>query len=76
MNWGLVSLRLLDYAPKDEQPRMIAAVDRMMTARRGFPMFAAFDKFLVSLYQSRPAGTTIADLYPQIIAWFEKINRM
>ncbi|HZN07320.1 MAG TPA: DUF4932 domain-containing protein [Pyrinomonadaceae bacterium] len=76
MNWGLVSLRLLDYAPRDEQPRMMAAVERMMTMRRGFPMFASFNKFLVGLYQARPAGTTIADLYPQIIAWFEKNNRM
>jgi hypothetical protein len=75
MNWGLVSLRLIDYAPKDEQPRMIASIDRMMTTRRGFPMFEAFDKFLVSLYRNRPAGTTIADLYPQIIAWFERNNR-
>jgi hypothetical protein len=75
MNWGLVSLRLIDYAPKDEQAKMIAAVDNMMTNRRGFPMFTEFDKFLVNLYRTRPAGTTIADLYPQIIAWFERNNR-
>jgi len=47
----------------------------MMTNRRGFPMFAQFDKFLVNLYRTRPPGTTIADLYPQIITWFEKNNR-
>lgn len=75
MNWGLASLRLFDYAPKDEQPRMIASIDQMMTERRGFPMFAAFDKFLVNLYRNRPSGSTVADLYPQIIAWFERNNR-
>ncbi len=75
MNWGLVSLRLLDYAPKDEQARMIASIDQMMTGRRGFPMFEAFDKFLVNLYRNRAPGKTVADLYPQIIAWFEKNNR-
>ena len=75
LNWGLVSLRLTDYAPRDEQARMIAAVDQMMTHRRGFLMFTEFDKFLVNLYRTRPAGTTIADLYPQIIAWFERNNR-
>jgi hypothetical protein len=75
MNWGLVSLRLIDYAPKDEQAKMIAAVDNMMSNRRGFPMFTEFDKFLVNLYRTRPAGTTVADLYPQIIAWFERNNR-
>ena len=36
MNWGLVSLRLIDYAPRDEQDRMIAAIEQMMTNRRGF----------------------------------------
>jgi hypothetical protein len=74
MNWGLVSLRLVDYAPKDEQDRMIANVDRMMVRSRGFLQFEKFDKFLVNLYRTRPAGKTIADLYPQIIAWFEKNN--
>ena len=75
MNWGLVSLRMIVYAPKEEQAKMIAAVEQMMTARRGFHMFTEFDKFLVNLYRTRPPGTTVADLYPQVIAWFEKNNR-
>lgn len=74
MNWGLVSLRIVDYAPKEEQATMIAAIDQMMTKSRGFPQFAAFDKFLVDLYRNRKAGQTVADLYPQIIEWFEKNN--
>ena len=75
MNWGLVSLRLADYAPKDEQPKMIAAIDNIMSHNRGFPLFTEFDKFLLNLYRTRPPGTTIADLYPQIIGWFERNNR-
>ena len=74
MNWGLVSLRIADYAPRDEQEKMIAAIDKMMTERRGFPQFAAFDKMLVDLYRNKKRGQTIADLYPQIIEWFEKNN--
>ena len=74
MNWGLVSLRIADYAPRDEQEKMIAAIDKMMTDRRGFPQFAAFDKFLVDLYRNKKRGQTVADLYPQIIGWFEKNN--
>jgi hypothetical protein len=74
MNWALVSLRIVDYAPKDEQARMIAAVDRMMVRNRGFLQFEQFDKFLVNLYRSRGAGKTVADLYPQIIVWFERNN--
>ena len=72
MNWALVSLRIADYAPKEEQAKMIAAVDKMMTTGRGFPQFQKFDEFLVKLYVNRKAGQTLADLYPQIIEWFEK----
>ncbi|HEX8195837.1 MAG TPA: DUF4932 domain-containing protein [Pyrinomonadaceae bacterium] len=75
MNWGVVSLRFVDYAPREEQDRMIAAIDRMMTKSRGFPMFEAFDKFLVDLYRNRKSNQTLADLYPQIIEWFEKNNQ-
>lgn len=53
---------------------MIANVERMMTDRRGFPRFEAFDKFLVELYRKREPGRTLADLYPQIIEWFGKHN--
>jgi hypothetical protein len=74
LNWALVSLRIVDYAPKNEQAKMIAAVDKMMTERRGFPQFAELDKFLIDLYKNRKKGTTLADLYPQIIEWFEKQN--
>ncbi len=72
MNWGLVSLRLVDYAPPDELAGMIAGVDRMMAGRRGFRRFKEFDAFLVALYRARKPPQTIADLYPQIIEWFEK----
>jgi hypothetical protein len=72
MNWGLVSLRAIDFAPAGEQQTLIAIVDEMMTQRRGFPRFAAFDAFLVDLYRHRAPGTTVAQLYPRIIEWFEK----
>lgn len=74
MNWGLVSLRYNDYAPENEREKLIGAVDEMMSKRRGFPKFAAFDKFLVELYRNRQPNQTLADLYPQIIEWFEREN--
>jgi len=74
MNWGLVSLRAIDFVSPEEQKALIEPVDRMMTRGRGFPRFAEFDAFLVSLYRNRNKGQTIADLYPQIIEWFEKEN--
>ncbi len=74
MNWGLVSLRIVDLAPAEEQPMLIRVVDDIMTARRGFLRFAAFDAFLVDLYRGREPGQTVADLYPRIIEWFESEN--
>lgn len=72
MNWALVSLRIADHAPRWEQPYMLAAVDRMMTVR-GFPEFPAFIQFLVPLYRNRQRQT-LADLFPQIVQWFETRN--
>ncbi len=71
MNWGLVNLRYVDYAPKNELATLLSGVETMMVNRRGFKRFAEFSQFLVPLYQNRPPGTTVADLYPQIIHWFE-----
>lgn len=74
LNWALVSLRFVDYVPRAEQDRLIAEVDGMMTKRRGFLQFAEFDKYLVNLYRQRQPNQTVADLYPQIIEWFEEKN--
>ena len=74
MNWGLVSLRAVDFVPPAEQPTLIAIIDHMMTKNRGFPQFAAFDAFLVDRYRHRQAGQTVADLYPQIVEWFAAQN--
>jgi hypothetical protein len=74
MNWGLVSLRIVDYVPAAEQENLLAAVESMMTKGRGFPQFEKFDKFLVDLYKNRKPNQTLADLFPQIIEWFEKNN--
>lgn len=75
MNWGLVSLRITDYVPREEQDFIISKIEEMMVKGRGFPQFAAFDQFLVNLYRNRKPEQTIADLYPQIIEWFEKNNQ-
>lgn len=72
MNWGLVSLRYVDYAPPAEQAQLIAQIENTMTNIRGFRRFAEFDQFLVKIYKERKKGQTIADLYPAIIGWFEQ----
>jgi hypothetical protein len=43
-------------------------------AARGFPQYAAFSRFVVPLYHARRPGQTVADLFPDVIAWFEDNN--
>ena len=74
MNWGLVSLRYVDFAPKADLEAMLQFRDKFMVERRGFTKFKEFNRFLVDIYTKRPAGKVVADLYPQIIQWFADNN--
>lgn len=71
LNWALVSLRIADLVPAEEQPKLIDAMENNMVRGRGFTRFAEFDQFLLNLYRNRAQGETLEDLYPQIVAWFE-----
>lgn len=71
MNWGLVCIGYLDYAPEKEQAQLITKTENMMVNLRGFRKFAEFDQFLVKLYKNRKKGQVLADLYPEIVRWFE-----
>jgi hypothetical protein len=71
MNWVLVNLRYLDYAPAGEQAELIAGVDKVMVENRGFVKFPEFSRFLVDLYKKRDKSQTTANLYPAIVSWFE-----
>ncbi|SFE26107.1 DUF4932 domain-containing protein [Spirosoma endophyticum] len=70
MNWALVSLRYIDYAPPLEQAKLIAKMEKRQVEVRGFKKFAEFNQFLIQLYKNRSKGQVVADLYPQIVAWF------
>jgi hypothetical protein len=75
MNWALVSLRYVDFAPKEDLEALFKFRENFMVKRRGFTKFAAFNRFLIDIYTKRPDGKTVADLYPQIIKWFEENNK-
>ena len=72
MNWALVSLRYIDYAPLIEQNKLISKMERQQVDVRGFKKFIEFNQFLIRLYKNRIKGQTVADLYPQIVEWFVK----
>ena len=75
MNWGLVSLRYIDTAPQADWEVLFGQLDNRMTNYRGFKKFKIFNRFLIDLYLKRPKGQVVADLYPQIIAWFKENNQ-
>lgn len=72
MNWALVSLRYIDYAPPIEQNKLILKMERHQVEVRGFKKFTEFNRFLIQLYKNRRKGQTVSDLYPQIVEWFVK----
>lgn len=71
LNWALVSLRIIDYVPLEQQDELINSIGKLGEGR-GFKKFPEFNQFLVSLYRNRKPGTTVADLYPQVVEWFGK----
>ncbi len=71
MNWGLITLYLVDKAPPAERESLQEDLDRVMSERRGFTQSPRFHRFLVELYRNRPPGATVAGLYPGIVEWFE-----
>jgi Domain of unknown function (DUF4932) len=75
MNWALVSLRYADFAPKEDLEALLKSRENFMVKRRGFTKFAEFNRFLIDIYTKRSEGKTVADLYPQIIKWFEDNNK-
>jgi Domain of unknown function (DUF4932) len=75
MNWALVCLRYVDFAPKEDLEALLQMRDDYMVNYRGFTKFKAFNRFLVDIYTKRPQGKVVADLYPQIIKWFEDNNQ-
>ncbi|TPW06032.1 MAG: hypothetical protein FD125_422 [bacterium] len=68
MNWALVSLYYHDKADAVDRDELVERVNPVME-RRGFTQFTAFNCYLLDLYANRPEGATLADLYPQIVAW-------
>lgn len=75
MNWALVSLRYVDYAPKEDLEALLQYRENFMVEYRGFTKFKEFNRFLIDIYIHRPQGKVVADLYPQILKWFEDNNK-
>ena len=72
MNWSLVSLYLLDNAPKGNIDTFIKSTEDWQITKRGFKHFREFNQNLITLYKNKKQEETVADLYPEIIKWCQE----
>jgi hypothetical protein len=72
LNWALISLYWMDQTDDARAQILFDRVDTIMVEYRGFPRFAEFSAFLRERYIDRPPGATLADLYPELVEWFNE----
>ena len=72
MNYSLVTLLYYDLFDKKTFETLRADNVQGMVMNRGFQRFKEFDQTLLTLYQTKKPGQTVADLYPAIVAWAAK----
>lgn len=72
MNYGLVTLLFNDLFDAKTFAILNEGTTSKMVKNRGFRRFREFDQELLRLYINRKPGQTVADLYPDIIAWATK----
>lgn len=70
MNFGLITLYHRDRMNAADGAAARQRIETLMVENRGFLKFAEFNTILNDAYAQRDHGQTVADLYPQIIAWF------
>ncbi len=75
MNWALLSLYAHDRMASQDWQTYRARIVRVMSQNRGFPHFKAFNDTLVGLYVDREAGTTVVDLFPDMVAWAQTYRK-
>lgn len=69
MTWATYTLFAKEYYDEDVFAEANAYTVDLMEGRRGFPRFGAFNEAVLELYEHRAPGTTVADLYPDILDW-------
>jgi hypothetical protein len=69
MTWAAFLLFAEDRLSQTDFDTVRQQTVQLMEGSRRFQRFGAFTSKLLELYQNGAPGTTVADLYPQIIAW-------
>jgi uncharacterized protein DUF4932 len=69
MTWAVFLLYAQDRLSEADFNSLRQLTVQQMEGSRRFQRFGAFFTQLLSIYRARAAGTTVADLFPQIITW-------
>lgn len=69
MTWSVFLLFAHDRLSEPDFETVRRLTVQLMEGSRRFQRFSAFSAQLLTLYENRAPGTTVAALFPQIIAW-------
>jgi len=69
MTWAAFLLFAQDRLSAEDFDTVRQLTVQLMEGSRRFQRFGVFATELLRLYRERPAGRTVADLYPQLLAW-------
>lgn len=72
LNWSLLSLYIIDNAPKNSQEKLLSRIEYNNQEIRGFLKFKEFNQEFIRLYSQKKTEETVADLFPAIIKWCGK----
>ena len=70
VTWSVYSAYAWDTFSEEDFDLINQRVENQMVRNRGFIQFKAFNQYFLKLYQNRPSGHRIQELYPEMLAWF------
>jgi hypothetical protein len=73
MTWAVFILYAYDNYSGEDFETLRQMVVKQMTDSRKFALFEQFSDRLLELYLVRKEGETVADLYPRVLEWAEKM---
>lgn len=69
MTWAVFTLYAYDHFSPEDFKVINAQVEERMVNYRGFKHFGAYNKKMLALYQQKPKGQQITELYPEMLKW-------
>jgi hypothetical protein len=73
MTWAVFTCYAWDHFDEKDFKKIRERVELQMTVWRGFPKFAAFNEFVLELYQK--GNIDFEKMYPEILSWCANIKQ-